>query len=148
MNRLAWISACLTGGAIGALINSLVVWGAGEIGLTLAAGAKIAPALTLPWLYQRLVWGALWGLLFLVPFQGGRRRSNSVLAKGLLISLAPTLAQLFYFFPEAGQGLGGLRLGVTVPVFVIVFNAIWGWVAAGWVALAEGWRLRRRWFTV
>jgi len=148
MNRLAWISACLTGGAIGALINSLIVWGAGATGLTLAAGAKIAPALTLPWLYQRLVWGALWGLLFLIPFQGGRKRSTSVMVKGFLISLAPTLAQLLYFFPEAGQGLGGLGLGVTVPAFVVIFNAIWGWVAAGWVALAEGWKLRRRWFTV
>lgn len=148
MNRLAWISACLAGGAIGSLVNSLVVWGAGEAGLTLAAGAKIAPALTLPWLYQRLVWGSIWGLLLLIPLRGGRRRSTSVLVKGFLISLAPTLAQLLYFFPESGQGWGGLRLGVTVPAFVIIFNAIWGWVAAGWVALAEGWKLYRRWFTV
>lgn len=147
MNRFARISACLSGGAFGALVNSLAVWGAGEIGLTAVAGVKIAPELTAPWLYQRLVWGALWGLLFLIPIRVSRKRGISILAQGLLFSLGPTLAQLLYFFPKAGQGQWGLQLGLLVPLFVVVFNAIWGWVTATWVAAAEGWNARRRWFT-
>ena len=46
---------------------SLTVWIFGVIGITYALGVKIAPALSAPWLYPRLVWGGIWGLLFLVP---------------------------------------------------------------------------------
>jgi hypothetical protein len=28
----------------------------------------IAPALKLSWLYPRIVWGGLWGLVFVFPF--------------------------------------------------------------------------------
>lgn len=115
MNRIEQVSLYLSAGAIGALVNSLVVWLSGATKLTALLGASLAPDLTPSWLYQRISWGAIWGLLFFFPIgiRGNRRRS--LILRGLLVSLGPTLAQLFFFFPASGKGLLGLQLGVTVP---------------------------------
>ncbi|MGQ4649668.1 hypothetical protein [Lyngbya aestuarii] len=138
MNRLKQISLYLTAGAVGALVNSLVVWAAGTTGLTAALGAKIAPTLTPPWLYQRLIWGALWGLLFFIPMKRTFNTRKNIVRRGLLVSLGPTLAQLLFFFPSTGKGWLGIQLGVIVPLLVIIFNAIWGIVAAAWIETAKG----------
>ena len=121
------ISLTFAAGALGGLINSLAVWSFGALGLTAALGVNIAPAFTPPWLYQRLVWGGLWGWLFLLPAAG---LSNPV--RGLLYSLGPTLATYFWVLPyQAHKGFLGLELGYLTPVLVLFFNAIWG-LAAGW----------------
>ncbi|MFE1745111.1 hypothetical protein [Coleofasciculus sp. H7-2] len=58
--------------------------------------------------------------------------------RGIVYSLAPTLAQLLIVFPvKANQGLLGLKLGVLTPVFVLFFNAIWGITAAFWLKFIE-----------
>ena len=123
------ISAGFAAGCLGGLLNSLAVWAAGAHGITQAFKVVLAPAWTLPWLYPRIVWGGIWGLLFaLLPL--GRR---SVLARGLLFSLGPTLVQLLVVFPhQAHKGLFGLELGLYTPLFVFIYNAIWGVVAAAW----------------
>lgn len=138
MKPIRQLSLYLTAGAIAALVNSLVVWTAGATGLTAALGAKIAPTLTAPWLYERLIWGAIWGLLFFFPVSRAVGIKHKLVYRGLLISLGPTLAQLLFFFPWKGKGLLGLQLGVTVPLFVILFNAVWGLVASGWIVAANG----------
>jgi len=120
-------------GAFGGLANSLALWLAGLIGLTGALGVKLAPALTPAWLYPRIVWGGLWGLLFLLPV-----RRLSPVAQGLLLSIGPTLFQLFVVFPyRTPAGTAGLGLGTLTPVLVVLFNAIWGLAAAWWVRRAE-----------
>lgn len=125
---------CFTAGAIGGLANSLAVWLAGAIGLTALCGVAIHPALTPPWLYPRIVWGGLWGLLF-IPLTPGRR----LLRYGLLLSLAPTLVQLFVVFPfKAHAGWLGLSLGGATPLFVVLFNAVWGVVSAAALMAADG----------
>lgn len=56
------------------------------------------------------------------------------LLAGLVFSLGPTAVQLLVVFPHvAGKGLYGLELGALTPGFVVLFNAIWGWVAAAWL---------------
>jgi hypothetical protein len=81
-------------------------------------------------LYHRLVWGGLWGLVFILPLW-----QNSLFLRGLFISLGPTLVQLFVIFPfQAQKGFLGLDLGILTPVFVVIFNAVWGWVAAIWLS--------------
>jgi hypothetical protein len=121
-------------GCLGGVVNSLVVWLFGLKGITLALGVKIAPALTPPWLYGRVVWGGLWGFLFLAPLLKG-----SVLGRGFLMSLGPTIAQLLWVFPyQAKKGPLGLDLGTLTPLFVIFFNWIWGAAAAAWMRIAEG----------
>jgi hypothetical protein len=57
-----------------------------------------------------------------------------ILFRGFIFSLGPTLVQLFVVFPmKANKGVMGLDLGLFTPLFVVVFNAIWGWTAAIWL---------------
>ncbi|MHC1712439.1 MAG: hypothetical protein AB9872_09840 [Solidesulfovibrio sp.] len=132
-NYFGWTSTCFAGGLFGGLVNSFFLWIAGVYGWTAALDVMLAPQWTLAWLYPRLVWGGLWGLLFLP-----RIMSNSFFWRGLLLSFAPTLVQLLIVFPEQlGNGLWGLDLGNLTPVVVVVANAVWGWAAALWVLLAD-----------
>ena len=113
-------------GCLGGLINSLTVWFAGDLGIAKSLGVQIAPALTPAWLYPRIVWGGLWGFAFLLPMMNSR-----ALAKGTLLSLLPTLVQLFIVFPyKANKGMAGLALGTLTPAFVLTYNWIWGIVTA------------------
>ena len=125
------ISMVFAAGVLGGLINSLAVWIFGEFGITATAGVKLAPKLTAAWLYPRLVWGGIWGVLFLLPMM-----QTSIWSRGFIYSLGPTLVQLFVVFPlKAQKGAMGLELGMLTPLFVVVFNAIWGWTAAIWLRL-------------
>jgi hypothetical protein len=123
---------CFSAGCLGALVNSLVVWLCGYYGLNQDLGVAIAPSLSKFWLYPRIVWGGLWGLLFVLPFFKG-----GTFGKGFLVSLFPSAAQLFVFFPfYQYQGVAGLELGLLTPVLVVFFNAVWGWVTAVSIRLA------------
>ncbi|MGD8990092.1 MAG: hypothetical protein PVI00_01430 [Desulfobacterales bacterium] len=125
------ISLVFSAGLLGGLINSLAVWAFGEFGITAAAGVKIAPPLSAAWLYPRLVWGGIWGILFLLPMM-----QTSIWSRGFIYSLGPTLVQLFVVFPlKAQKGALGLDLGMLTPLFVVLYNAIWGWTAAIWLRL-------------
>ena len=131
MNTARKISLVFAAGVLGGLLNSLAVWAFGEFGITAAAGVKIAPKLTAAWLYPRLVWGGIWGVLFLLPMM-----QTSIWYRGFIYSLGPTLVQLFVVFPlKAQKGAMGLELGMLTPLFVVVFNAVWGWTAAIWLRL-------------
>jgi hypothetical protein len=121
-----------TAGSLGGLANALVVWLCGNLGITAALGVAIAPALTPAMIYHRMVWGGIWGFVFLLPFL-----KSSIFWRGLIWSLGPTLVQLWVVFPmKAGKGQMGMELGVLTPLFVVLFNAVWGWVAALWLKAA------------
>ena len=127
------LSLVFVAGCWGALWNSLAVWLFGLLGIAAALGVHIAPALTPAFLYPRLVWGGLWGFLFLIPL--GRR---SFPARGFFFSLAPTLVQLFLVFPVmAHKGVLGLQLGYLTPVMVVFYNAVWGLGAGLWLKWAR-----------
>jgi len=128
-NFVRKLSLYFSAGALGGLTNSAAIWLAGMTGLTTYLQVKIAPAWTLSWLYPRIVWGGIWGLIFLLPIAKSR-----VFTRGVLLSLGPTLVQLFWVFPfKAHAGYLGLELGFLTPLFVFVFNAIWGITAALWI---------------
>ncbi|GIX05957.1 MAG: hypothetical protein KatS3mg115_0360 [Candidatus Poribacteria bacterium] len=128
MNARSRLSLVFAGGCLGGLVNSLAVWLLGWTGITGALGVQIAPQLSRAWLYPRIVWGGLWGLLFLLPIRLDR------FWRGLLLSLGPTLGQLLVVFPfQAHRGWLGLQLGALTPLFVVLFNAVWGWTTALWV---------------
>jgi len=123
------LSVIFSAGCLGGLANSVTVWLCGKYGLTYALGVNIAPALTPYWLYPRIIWGGIWGSLFLLPFLKG-----SPIRRGLLFSLAPTIFQLYYVFPYiTNKGVMGLKLGIFTPLFVLAFNAVWGITAALWL---------------
>lgn len=115
------------------MLNGLIVWLFGVMEITTAIGVKISPALTPPMLYQRIVWGGLWGLVFLLPFM-----QEHIMRKGLILSLGPTMVQLFIVFPlKAQKGFMGLELGALTPLCVLFFNAVWGLAAALWLRRTE-----------
>ena len=111
-----------TAGCIGGLVNSLIVWQFGQLGINASFGVSIAPNLSPAWLYPRIVWGGLWGLLFLLPLWSSR-----LFLKASMLSLLPTLVQLFIVFPlKTNKGVAGLELGLYTPVLVLFFNWVWG----------------------
>lgn len=122
------LAIAFSAGSLGGLANSLVVWLFGALGLTAALGVSLAPELTPGWLYPRLVWGGLWAILFVLPILG----QSSWWRRGLALSLGPTAIQLLIVFPfQAVKGMLGLDLGLLTPLLVVLFNAVWGLVAAG-----------------
>ncbi len=130
MKKLAKrLTVIFAAGCLGGLANCLAVWLFGAYGVTKSLGVRISPDLSPTWLYPRLVWGGIWGLLFLLPVF-----RSSVLKRGLLLSLGPTIIQLFVVFPyKADQGMMGMGLGALTPLLVFVFNAIWGITVAIWL---------------
>jgi hypothetical protein len=123
------VSLTFAAGALGGLANSLVLWLFGAVGLNQFLGVALAPQLTPAWLYPRLVWGGLWGWLFLLP-----RPKLTYSSRGIIFSLGPSLVQMFVVFPlKAHKGVGGIDLGTLTPLLVLFFNAIWGLVTAVWL---------------
>ena len=113
---------CFAAGCLGGLINSLAVWAGGEYGITRQFNVAISPALTPMWLYPRIVWGGIWGLLFVIPWL-----NSKPITKGAILSIFPTLVQLLVVFPiQAKKGYFGLMLGAYTPIFVVIYNLIWG----------------------
>ncbi len=125
---LTQISFAFSAGAAGGLANAITVWLFGALGITAAAGVQIAPALTPPFLYQRIVWGGIWGMLLLIPLFI-KRPALRVSA----LCIPPTLVQLFIVFPfMLHRGMMGLELGAATPIFVVLFNLVWAAKAWYW----------------
>jgi len=123
------LSLVFMAGLVGGLLNCLAIWLFGVLGIPQILGVQIAPPLTTTLLYSKLVWGDIWGLLFLIPL--GR---VSFPVRGLLFSLGPSLVQLFVVFPyQAQKGIMGLQLGALTPLFVLFYNVVWGVAAALWL---------------
>lgn len=121
------ISSAYVGGALGALVDSINIWVLGKIGFTALIGVGLRPEFRLPWLYQRLVWGGIWGLILVIPFLARR-----IVLRGMLMSLAPTAMVFFVVFPGMGKGSYGLGFGTLTPVLVLLLNFVWGIVASYW----------------
>jgi len=117
---------CFAAGCLGGLANSLALWGFGVFGITGALGVSISPPLTPVWLYPRIVWGGIWGIVFVLPFM-----RSKVWSRGIVLSILPTIVQLFFVFPyQAGKGVMGLKLGMLTPLLVVLLNAVWGMVTS------------------
>jgi len=120
------MTVCFCAGVLGALCSSLVAWKAGQLGLPALLDVRMAPSLTLSWLYSRLIWGGVWGLAYFLAV-GTLKSRRHWARKGLLISLLPTLFQLLVVYPQmTGHDLLGLDLGQFTPLFVLLYNLIWG----------------------
>jgi hypothetical protein len=131
MNDLSKLSILFCAGLVAGIVNALFVWGMGASGINTLLGIQIVPALTPAFLYQKMVWGGIWGFIFLLPFL-----KDSIWRRGFLFGLAPTFVVLFVVLPlQAKKGLLGLQLGAMVPLFAIVANTFWGVTAAFWIKL-------------
>jgi hypothetical protein len=121
------VSGSFTGGAIGGLVDSINIVVLSKLGITGLLGVSMAPELSAPWLYQRMIWGGIWMLLLVLPFWEKR-----IMLRGCLFSLLPSAMMLFVVFPGMGKGVLGLGFGTLTPVVVVGLNFIYGMVAAYW----------------
>lgn len=120
------IAVCFCAGMLGALCSSLLAWQAGQMGLPEMANVRMSPSLTPDWIYSRLVWGGLWGLLYFLAV-GPLKSRRHWARKGLWISLLPTAFQLLVVYPQmTGHGWLGFDLGQFTPLFVFLYNLVWG----------------------
>lgn len=113
-------------GSLGALAMCLVMWLFTHFGITQELGVALKGSLNPHWLYPRIVWGGLFGLLFTLSFiQGG------LFARTIVIALIPTLIHLFVFFPYyENAGIAGLKLGFLTPFLMFFFYWIWSLTTA------------------
>ena len=133
MNSKFWSvkewSLAYAAGAVGGLANGLAIWLFGLVGINQLLGVALAPQLTTPLIYNKLVWGGIWGFIFLLSFP-----RLTYVSRGLIYSLGPSLVQIFIVFPlMAHLGVGGIQLGYLTPLLVLFYNAIWGIVTAIWL---------------
>ncbi len=120
-------------GCLGGLANALIVWQFGTSGINAFMGVNIAPHLSAGWLYPKIVWGGIWGVVFLLPLYSSRP-----MMKGAVLSLMPTAIQLLVIFPfQAHKGIGGLELGLLTPLMVLLCNGSWGVVTAVSIKMAR-----------
>lgn len=132
---LARLSLCFTGGVVGAVFNSLFVWGMGAYEVTDYFGIAVAPPLAWEWMRPRLLWGGIWGLVFFATWDLVLERAWLL---GIVVGLAPTAVQLFWVFPVLeGVGELGRELGRWTPALVVAANTLWGLAAAYWIKLAR-----------
>lgn len=119
------ISVAFAAGSAGGLATVLTIWLAVLLGITANFGVKL-PSPLLADVYRMIVWGGIFGFLFLLPVMRG-----SVWLRGVVFGLAPSVVQCFIVFPYAlGAGMLGMKLGALTPVFVLIFNTVWGLVTA------------------
>jgi hypothetical protein len=108
-------------GCLGALIQCLVMWLFSRYGITSSLHVNLHGSIAPAWLYPRIVWGGMWGFLFLLPIL-----SSSVFARSFVIALIPAGVQLFVIYPfYEGKGVAGLSLGMLTPFLVLFFYWVW-----------------------
>lgn len=122
----AIICVCFCAGLLGALVSRAFAWVCTNYGLTDLAGVALSASLNIEALYPLMIWGGLWGLAFALTVMSFRSRKYWV-RKGILISIAPTLFQLFFVFPyQTTYGTLGIELGMLTPLFIFCYNLVWG----------------------
>jgi hypothetical protein len=126
------LSIVFSAGALGGLLNALLFWLFGLAGITALVGIAAPVKWDPQHLYWGVTWGGIWGVLFLLPALRG-----SVMLRGALFGLPPTLVAWFIVFPLRGMGLLGLKVGLLMPLLAIVLNTVWGIGAAIWMRRAE-----------
>jgi len=120
-------------GCLGALIQCVVMWLFTRYGITHSLNVNLPGSIAPAWLYPRVVWGGLWGFLFLLPIL-----SSSVFARSFVLALIPTCVQLFIIYPiYQGKGVGGLSLGILTPFLVFFFFWVWALVTAITLKIAK-----------
>ncbi|HQU15863.1 MAG: hypothetical protein B7Z66_06370 [Chromatiales bacterium 21-64-14] len=119
-------------GGIGGAANSFAAWFFGVTGVNTLLGISLTPAFTPGWLYLRVVWGGIWGLLFLLPLF----RLQPLYIRATFLSLIPCAVQLLIVFPlKLKKGYWGLELGTMTPLLILALNLVWGYTTALWLAL-------------
>lgn len=116
------ITLVLIAGALGGLSSGILVWALGALGVTPALGFNMVPAFSIGWITSRVLFSAVWGLVFLIPIYQG-----APVLKGAILGLLPWLSSIFYMLPYGkGAGFLGLELGWGTPLWTLFFGVFWG----------------------
>lgn len=108
-------------GCFAMLIQSVAMNLAVSYGLFHSLGVHIGASYSPNWLYPHIVWGGLWGFVFLLPVL-----SSNLLLRSFVLCLIPALEQLFIGYPFfEGKGVAGLSRGLLTPVVVVFFWWLW-----------------------
>ena len=142
MNRFsAMLAVCFCAGLLGALVSSLCSWQLDVLGVPGLLDVRWHIDMNKGWLYQRMIWGGLWGLAYFITV-GPRNAQRHWARKGLWVSLLPSAFQLLVVFPYMTKyGWLGFSLGQLVPLLVLIDNLIWGFATGIFCRLLWG---RRR----
>lgn len=132
-----WRSASLafTAGALGALANRILIWVLGLFAVIPPTHFEFPfPVGTKLWLYAAIVWGGLWGFLFLI-----RWRTNWWV-RGIVFGFGPSLGVWLVIYPYvAHAGFFGLSRGVgALAIPFLANNIAWGLVASWWYDFTGG----------
>lgn len=120
-------------GCSGGLAYGIAVSTFGDLGITSALGVSFHHGLSPGWVYSRVVWGGIWGILFILPLS-----QSNLFLKGSILSLLPASFQLFVVFPLlSNHSIGGIDLGLLTPLVILFFNWLWGVATALMLQLAK-----------
>jgi hypothetical protein len=120
-------------GCLGALIQIAAMNLANHYGLIHSLGVQLSSSYSPHWIYPRIVWGGLWGFIFLLPLL-----ASSVFLRSIVLCLIPTAAQLFIFYPfYENKGVAGMSLGMLTPFVVLFFYWLWAFTTAISLRLAR-----------
>ncbi len=111
--------------SLGGLAVALTAWLLGTIGVPAIMGVDLQPALERATIYRLMVWGGIWGLIFLLPIA-----IRPLWLKALLLTLAPVLVALLVVVPSRGGELLLLDKGALAPLYIYLINIPWGLVTA------------------
>ncbi|MGY8687025.1 MAG: hypothetical protein ACKVHP_04715, partial [Verrucomicrobiales bacterium] len=129
------LTSYFSSGAFGAIVVTIFAVAILASGLGKAIGANFPdPTNPAADLYQRMIWGGIWGLQLFIPFI--RKRACWKTA-GLMLVPLPLAAHLFYFFPKMGAGMAGVNLGGGAWVVVAILTVVWG-ISAAYFARKSG----------
>ena len=122
INALKTLGFVLIAGGLGGLTSGILVWALGALGVTPALGFNMTPPLSIGWMTSRVLFSAVWGLIFLIPIY-----KNAPILKGAVLGLLPWLSSILYVLPYAkNAGMFGLDMGMGTPVWTLFFGCFWG----------------------
>ncbi|PLX97732.1 MAG: hypothetical protein C0623_14630 [Desulfuromonas sp.] len=123
-SALICVSFCA--GLLAAIVSTAFAWLCSNYGITDLAGVTMRASFNSKALYPLMICGGIWGLCYSLTIIHIRSRRHWV-RKGLLISILPSLYQLLVVYPyHTSHGTLGTQLGVLTPLFVVLFNLVWG----------------------
>ena len=125
----------MTAGAISALAQAILIIALFKLRILAIIGLEgFDIPNNLVFIYQRITWGGIWGLLFLIPIL----RTRDHVTRGFLFAFVPIFATWFYFNPfHDSVGYFGLQVGVAFPIVVLLAGLFWGIIAGYWLEGAK-----------
>jgi hypothetical protein len=108
-------------GSFSAFFQSLIAFALGDAGFYAYANSTLTPGISETALAHKMMWGGIFAVIGIFPMI----KKASPVGGILLLSMAPSIAQLLYFMPQSGAGWFGLHLGWSTPLILITLNLLW-----------------------